>query len=93
MRSRSLRGFLVAITALTIAGLVAPALSAQAERPRILAVELDNDINPVKQEFLENAVDRAEDEEFDAVVVVLDTPGGLSSSMRALVQGLPPLGE
>ncbi len=87
MRSRSLRGFLVAITALTLAALVVPALgSAQDERPRVLAVELDNDINPVTQEFLENAVDRAEDEEFDAVVVVLDTPGGLSSSMRGIVK-------
>jgi membrane-bound serine protease (ClpP class) len=87
VRSRSLRGFLVAFAALTLAALVAPALAVgQNERPRVLAVELDNDINPVTQEYLENAVDRAEDEEFDAVVVVLDTPGGLSSSMRGIVK-------
>jgi membrane-bound serine protease (ClpP class) len=87
VRSRSLRGFLVAVSALTVAAFVVPALgSAQNDRPRVLAVELDNDINPVTQEYLENAVDRAEDEEFDAVVVVLDTPGGLSSSMRGIVK-------
>jgi membrane-bound serine protease (ClpP class) len=56
------------------------------ERPRVLAVHLDNDINPVTQEYLENAIDRAEDDGFDAVVVVLDTPGGLSSSMRGIVK-------
>ena len=54
--------------------------------PRVLAVHLDNDINPVTQEYVENAVDRAEDEEFAAVVLVLDTPGGLASSMRGIVK-------
>ena len=49
-------------------------------------MHLDNDINPVTQEYLEDAIDRAEDEELDAVVVVLDTPGGLSSSMRGIVK-------
>jgi membrane-bound serine protease (ClpP class) len=52
----------------------------------VLAVELDNDINPVTQEYLDGQIDRAEDEDFDAVVVVLDTPGGLSSSMRGIVK-------
>ncbi|HSI98720.1 MAG TPA: nodulation protein NfeD [Gaiellaceae bacterium] len=58
----------------------------QDARPRVLAVHLDNDINPVTQGFLENAIDRAEDEGWDAVVVVLDTPGGLASSMRGIVK-------
>jgi membrane-bound serine protease (ClpP class) len=53
---------------------------------RVLAVHLDNDINPVTQEYVENAVDRAEDEEFEAVALLLDTPGGLSSSMRGIVK-------
>lgn len=74
---------------LALLGLGVPALAvAQAdgqERPRVLAAYLNNDINPVTQEYLENAVDRAEDDAFDAVVVVLDTPGGLSSSMRGIV--------
>jgi membrane-bound serine protease (ClpP class) len=55
-------------------------------RPRVLAAHLDNDINPVTQEFVESAVDRAEDEDFDAMVLVLDTPGGLASSMRGIVK-------
>ena len=52
----------------------------------MLAVHLDNDINPVTQEYVDHAVDRAEADEFDAVVLVLDTPGGLSSSMRGIVK-------
>jgi membrane-bound serine protease (ClpP class) len=52
----------------------------------VLAVHLDNDINPVTQEYVDGAVDRAEDEGFAAVVLVLDTPGGLASSMRGIVK-------
>jgi membrane-bound serine protease (ClpP class) len=84
VRQRSIRGLLLA---LVVVSLLAPSVATgQANEPRVLAVHLDNDINPVTQEFLENAVDRAEDEELDAVVVVLDTPGGLGSSMRGIVK-------
>ena len=84
VRNRSLRVLLVALAAFS---LLVPALAvAQGERPRVLAVHLDNDINPVTQEYVENAVDRGEDEELAAVVLVLDTPGGLSSSMRGIVK-------
>ena len=94
VRTRSLRGFLLAfatlplvILPLVLLALLAPQVAAgQEDRPRVLAVHLDNDINPVTQEYLENAVDRAEDEEFAAMVVLLDTPGGLSSSMRGIVK-------
>jgi membrane-bound serine protease (ClpP class) len=79
-----MRGFLLALVALA---LFVPAVAlGQDDRPRVLAVHLDNDINPVTQEYLENAIDRGEDEDFDAVVVILDTPGGLSSSMRGIVK-------
>jgi membrane-bound serine protease (ClpP class) len=67
--------------------LLVPAIAAgQEERPRVLAVHLDNDINPVTQDFVSGAIDRAEDEGLDAVVLVLDTPGGLASSMRGIVK-------
>jgi membrane-bound serine protease (ClpP class) len=72
---------------LLVVAVCAPAIAqAQAERPRVLAVHLENDINPVTQEYVEDAVGRAEDEGFDAMVLVLDTPGGLSSSMRGIVK-------
>jgi membrane-bound serine protease (ClpP class) len=81
---RSLR---VLLLSLTVLSLLVPAVAAgQDERPRVLAVHLDNDINPVTQDFVTNAIDRAEEEELDAVVLVLDTPGGLASSMRGIVK-------
>jgi membrane-bound serine protease (ClpP class) len=56
------------------------------DRPKVLAVELDNDINPVTQEYVDGQIDRAEDGHYAAVVIVLDTPGGLSTSMRGIVK-------
>jgi membrane-bound serine protease (ClpP class) len=80
-----LRGFLA--LALVFGALVAaPAVHAQRDTPRVLAVHLDNDINPVTQEYVDHAVDRAESDGFSAVVLVLDTPGGLGSSMRGIVK-------
>src|SRR5688572_22539568 len=62
---------------LVVGALVAaPGVLAQEGSPRVLAVHLANDINPVTQEFVADAVDRAEDGEYAAMVLVLDTPGG-----------------
>ena len=64
----------------------APGVLAQDDANRVLAVHLANDVNPVTQEYVEDAVSRAEDEGYDAMVLVLDTPGGLASSMRGIVK-------
>ena len=80
-----MRGFL--LLALSLVALAAPVgAGGQDSERRVLAVHLDNDINPVTQEYVENSVDRAEREGLAAVVLVLDTPGGLASSMRGIVK-------
>lgn len=85
-----LRGFLalsLAVAALVAApGVLARNDATAADPPRVLAAHLDNDINPVTQEFVENSVDRAEEGGYAAYVLVLDTPGGLGSSMRGIVK-------
>ena len=79
--------FRVLALGLAVIGFALPAVgAAQDDSPRVLAVHLDNDINPVTQEYVDGQIDRAEDSGFDAVVLVLDTPGGLSSSMRGIVK-------
>jgi membrane-bound serine protease (ClpP class) len=79
-----LRGFFL-LAALAVA-VAAGGASAGGERPRVLAAEFENDINPVTQGYLTGAIDRAEDEDYDAVVFLMDTPGGLDSSMRAIIK-------
>ena len=85
MADRILRGLL--FLPLALAALAAtPHGLAQDGQGRVLAVHLDNDINPVTQEYVESALDRAEAEDMAALVLVLDTPGGLASSMRGIVK-------
>ena len=81
----SLRG-LLAVSLLLGAFAAAPGVHAQDVTPKVLAVHLDNDINPVTQEYVDHSLDRAEDDDFAAMVLVLDTPGGLASSMRGIVK-------
>ena len=79
-----LRAFL--LLAAAVAAALAFAGAAAAQAPRVLAVELANDINPVTQDYVVGAIGRAEREQYDAVVLLMDTPGGLDSSMRAIIK-------
>ena len=69
----SLRAFLVFPGALALA--LAVSATAIAQTPRVLAVEFENDVNPVTKDYVINAIDRAEEEDYAAVVILLDTPG------------------
>ena len=62
------------------------ALPAAGATPRVLVVEFDNDVNPVTQDYLQDEMHRAERDGFAAVVIEMDTPGGLGSSMREIVK-------
>ncbi len=53
---------------------------------RILVMHLADDISPVTAEALISAIDRAEREGYRALVIEIDTPGGLESSMRTMVK-------
>jgi membrane-bound serine protease (ClpP class) len=64
--------------------LVFAASANAASRPRVLAIHFSLDINPVTQDYVNHELDRAQKDHYDAAVILLDTPGGLSSSMEAI---------
>ena len=47
-------------------------------------MKFENDVNPVTQDYANDQIDRANKEGYDAVVILLDTPGGLASSMKKI---------
>ena len=63
----------------------APAVAAD---PRVLVVHFgpDLEINPVTKDWVNHQLGVAEDKGYDAVVIELDTPGGLSSSMKQIYE-------
>jgi membrane-bound serine protease (ClpP class) len=81
-----MRGFLCTALLLAATLTLAGGAAAQETAPRVLAVELENDINPVTQEYVTDAIERGENEGYDAVVIELDTPGGLDSAMREIIK-------
>ena len=75
------------LVAAVAAALGVPALAADAP-PRVLVAEFDNDVNPVTQDYLLDAIEQGEEGDYAAVVIEMDTPGGLASSMRDIVKGM-----
>lgn len=55
---------------------------------RILLIEANGVINPVKAEYIIDAVDRAHEEDFHALIIQMDTPGGLLESTRRITKSL-----
>jgi membrane-bound serine protease (ClpP class) len=83
VKSRFLRGVL---TALAVAALVPAAAFGADAQPRVLAVEFDNDVNPVTADYVIDQIKRANEQDYDAVVILLDTPGGLASAMKDIYE-------
>jgi membrane-bound serine protease (ClpP class) len=75
---------------LAVAGmlLIGPRADGQAAGPRILVSTIDGPITPVVADHIEEGTARAAATAFDAYLVELDTPGGLDTSMRDIVQSL-----
>ncbi len=63
-------------------------LAANAQTPTLLQVELADVIHPVSAEYLDEALAYAGEIDAAAVVIRLDTPGGLVDSMRAMVESI-----
>jgi membrane-bound serine protease (ClpP class) len=49
-------------------------------------LKADGDVNPVMSRYIDRGIDQAEDANAVAVVIELDTPGGLVSSMEDIVK-------
>jgi membrane-bound serine protease (ClpP class) len=82
-----LRGFLASLgLCVALLLLSSPAMSADSGRPRVLAVKFNLDISPPTADYLIGKINHAASAGYDAVVIELDTPGGLLDSMRKIYQ-------
>lgn len=86
-----MRRIFVFLAACTLAALCGAAGSrAQSpERPVVLKIQLRNEaITPVTARFITRTITQAETQRAAAVVIVLDTPGGLVDSTRQIVNAI-----
>ncbi len=82
-------GALIAAVGLLAALIGLPTVAASQDRPSATAVpvgELKGVVNPVMVRYVERLIDQAEQRRAPLVAFTMDTPGGLDSSMRAIVQ-------
>lgn len=88
-RSHSARLRLAAWCCCLLAGLallVGQPPRAQEATARILQIDLAGGVSPAVAEMVANGVERAEREDYDMVLLRIDTPGGLVTSMRDIIK-------
>ena len=77
----------VVLAALAVLAAGFPGAAALAAAP-VSLIELDGAITPITVRLLDTAIGRARTERSQALVVMLNTPGGLERSMRSMVQSI-----
>jgi membrane-bound serine protease (ClpP class) len=82
-------GVLVVVVGMALLATPAQAPARQAsERPVVYEVALTGPIDPLLARYAERAITRARRDRAAAVLVRIDTPGGLDSSMRSIVKAV-----
>ncbi len=62
------------------------AVPARASEPHVLVATLAGVVNPITDHYLVTAVDRAVQGNATALIIAMDTPGGLDTSMRDIIK-------
>ncbi len=83
---KPLRGFLLLMLVLILAAGVTG--SALAQDHHALVAEVDGAINPVTQRFISRVIEKGEKDGAEIVIIKLNTPGGLLSSTKTIVEDL-----
>jgi len=79
--------FLVACSALILSGCATLACQAQQtqENPEVVVIHLDDTIQPISADYMARGLDLATAQHASAVLIEINTPGGLLDSMRQMV--------
>ncbi len=59
-----------------------------AQSPRVEVLTISGVINPVLIDYVERGIEQAEDNGAQALIISIDTPGGLDNSMREIIQSI-----
>jgi membrane-bound serine protease (ClpP class) len=54
----------------------------------VLELRIDGEIEPILAEYIVNGIERADREHASLILITINTPGGLDTSMRSIVQAI-----
>ncbi len=81
-----MRLFRILLLALTLVLVISAVVVAQTPHPSIYVIEVKGTINPVLHDYISRGIDQAEKDNVTAVIIQMDTPGGLDTAMRNIIQ-------
>src|SRR5262245_41656420 len=86
-------GRLVAADLVLVVSLVVSAVTAAGPPPdsvegssRVVELRINDEIEPVMAEYIDGGIDEANRERAALILITIDTPGGLDTSMREIIQ-------
>jgi len=79
-----IRRILLVLIGLLLAASIAA--NVQAANPSVDVITIKGTINPVLVDYVKRGVEQAEDTGAEALIIQMDTPGGLDTAMRDIIQ-------
>ena len=64
----------------------AAAATANGGRARVIELRIGDEVEPILAEYINRGIDRASSEHASLILITMDTPGGLESSMMLIIQ-------
>ena len=58
------------------------------EQRNVLVIKVEGVINPVASEYINKSIKKASEQNAEVLIIELDTPGGLDTSMRSIVKDI-----
>ncbi len=71
---------------ISVLSIIISAAIAGEQKNQVLVIKVSGVINPVSSEFIGKSIKKANDMHAELLVIELDTPGGLDTSMRSIVK-------
>ncbi len=85
LKHRFIFTFILLVLSIYMSSRVLPVFSDEPKK-NVMVITVDGVINPVSAEFIQKSIHKADEKKYEALVIELDTPGGLDASMRSIVK-------
>jgi membrane-bound serine protease (ClpP class) len=86
MRPAITLGVPIRVTTLLVILALCPFIPTQASARQVNVIRVESVISPSSADYIVSAIKQAEKDKVAALVIELDTPGGLDTSMRAIIK-------